>query len=399
MSPRVLQLCPFDIPDEPSSGGQIRIEAIARAYSQAGCIVDRCCIVTRARDARRSMDLIMSWRDRVRRKHLGKPNNLGQIRQHWASQANLRLHRQLADRVKLPYQIVHIEHPWGMALIRSLKTHPMLANARIVYSSHNIEHELFESIAKEDGNWNQAAQKIALEIRQIEEDAAAVADITWAVSKSDAERLSPFSKRCVVAPNGCRELPEQPQPSIFTGLRGRYALFIGANYLPNINGFLTMLGDDLSFLPSGTAIHTIGTCAEKLLLHEAYHPWLKSERLQHHGKVSLDVLDSALLNAGVILLPILSGGGTNLKTAEALASGRTVIGTTKAFSGYEDWMQMPAVHLADEPAVFRNSLANILAQPVTNQLQHQRRGLTWTSVLGPALDETLKIQQNPRSQS
>lgn len=394
MTPRVLQVCPFDIPDQPSAGGQIRIDAIAKAYREAGYSVDRTCVVTRRRDARRPMDLIMPWLDRVRRKHLGKPGNLGQIRQHWATQASQRLHKQLAARLEHTYAIVHVEHPWDVALICAMRKHPMLARARIVYSAHNIEHELFESVTREQGHWNRAAQQLAQEIRQIEEAAAAAADITWAVSLADAEKLTPFARQCILAPNGCRELPTHAPLSLFSDLRGRYALFIGANYAPNINGFLSMVGNDLSFLPSGTSIHTIGTCAEALKHHAPYQPWMGSGHIRHHGKVSTALLDSALLNAGVILLPILSGGGTNLKTAEALASGQPVLGTTKAFRGFEVWLRAPGVHQADQPDVFRDNLVKMLLTFSTAQPAPRRQELTWSAALRPAMEETLRNTLN-----
>jgi len=339
----------------------------------------------------------MPWLDRIRRKHLGKPGNLGQIRQHWAAKASHKLQKQLAARLERAYDIVHVEHPWGIELIGSMRHHPMLTHARIVYSSHNIEHELFESITREQGHWNRAAQQLAKEIRQVEEAAAATADVTWAVSLADAAQIAPFSRHCIVAPNGCRELPIHAPPSLFSDLRGRYALFIGANYTPNINGFLNMLGNDLSFLPAGTAIHTIGTCAEALKLYAPHQPWMAIDKIHHHGKVSTMLLDSALLNAGVILLPIISGGGTNLKTAEALAAGRPVLGTSKAFRGFEVWLRTPGIHLADHPDVFRDNLAKLLAIPATGQTASRIQGLSWMSTLRPAVEETLKATLNSTS--
>lgn len=389
MTIRVLQVCPFDIPDEPSAGGQIRIEAIAQAYRAAGCIVDRSCVVTRKRDARRPLDIVMPWLDRVRRKHLGKPSNLGQIRQHWAALTSQRLQSQLGARLTHSYQLIHIEHPWDVALMASLTQHPLLANAQTVYSAHNIEHELFESIAREQGNWNIAAQNLAQEIRKIEQDAAKHTDFTWAVSDSDAQQLRPFARQCIVAPNGCRSLPDHPHPTQFDKIRGRYALFIGANYAPNVNGFLNILGEDFSFLPTGTSIQTIGTCIESLQNHEPHRHWLQTGQLRHNGKVTEQELDSALLNAGVILLPITSGGGTNLKTAEALASGRQVLGTSKAFRGFDDWKNGQGVHLADSPEIFRDSLAKILCMASCSSPTTKRLGLNWSTALQPAIEMTL----------
>lgn len=393
MTIRVLQVCPFGIPDEPNTGGQIRIQAIAQAYQDWGCIVDRCCIVTRPRDVNGQLDILLPWQDRIRRKHLGKPDNLGQIRQHWASKASHNLQSQLSARLNKqggePYQIVQVEHPWDAHLLISLKSHPMIFDARIVYSAHNIEHELFESVAKEAGYWNRAAERLAEEIRSIETMAASVSDLTWAVSEYDQEKLSRFSNRCIVAPNGCRQLPKHPLISRFSEIKSPYALFIGTNYAPNIKGFLSLVGDDLSYLPSGTSIHTIGSCAELLQKHPAHQPSLRSGQITHHGKLSQAEVDSALLNADVILLPILSGGGTNLKTAEALAAGRQIIGTSHAFRGFEQWQGAPGVQLADKPDIFRNHLSKVLASPQMYPPMPQRNELCWSAALRPALEQTL----------
>lgn len=333
----------------------------------------------------------MPWFDRIRRKHFGKPSNLGQIRQHWATQASDRLQRQLAAQLTHSYQIIHIEHPWDVALIASLKQHPLLTKALTVYSSHNIEHELFESVAREQGYWNLAAQHLTQEIRNIEQAAAATTDITWAVSDRDAQQLRPFARKCIVAPNGCRDLPERPRHTQFDPIRGQYALFIGADYAPNISGFLTALGDDLSFLPAGTSIQTIGTCIKSLQHHVPHRPWLLTGQLHHNGKVAEQELDSALLNAGVILLPIMSGGGTNLKTAEALSSGRQVLGTSKAFRGFDAWKNSRGVHLADSPEIFRDTLAKILCDASCSRPEPRRQGLNWSTALQPAITQTLDL--------
>lgn len=391
MSVRVLQICPFDIPAEPASGGQIRIEAIAQAYRAAGCQVDRCCIVTRARDVRRPLDLRLSWIDRIRRKHLGKPGHLGQIRQHWATQGAVRLQHQLSEKLTSRYQIVQIEHPWNFKLIDDIRRHPMLDGARVVYSAHNIEHELFRSVTTEQGQWNSAARRLAAEIEAIETAAAAGADLVWAVSEQDAERLRSSARQVLVVPNGCRTLPTQPKPSKFDTIRGRYALFVGTNFGPNVNGFLSMIGDDLSMLPQGTSMHTIGTCADVLSLHRPHAPWLHDGTLVHHGRVGADELDSALLNAGVILLPILSGGGTNLKSAEALLSGRPVLATSMAFRGFEPWLTAPGVHVADRQDDFLRALNRILSTPQdalgTTDIRHE---LTWPRILAPAVQAALQ---------
>lgn len=392
MAARVLQICPFEIPQEPRAGGQIRIEAIAQAYRAAGCEVARCCVVTRQRDARRPLDLVLPWFDRVRRKHLGKPGNLGQIRQHWAASRNQALQRQLAAHLQgqPPYQIVHVEHPWNFSLADTMRQHPSLAGARLVYSAHNLEAELFRSVVTEQGHWNQAARRLRDEILQVEMTAAARADIVWAVSAHDAHQLADAARHVLVAPNGCRALPDRPKPSQFDAIQGRYALFVGTDYGPNVRGFLNMLGDDFGHLPVGCSVHTIGSCANVLKAHPAHARWIAEGRLVHHGKVDADTLDGALLQAGLVLLPILAGGGTNLKTAEALVSGRPVLGTSHAFRGFDDWQTSPGVHVQDQPSAFRPLMAELLARPSHSIARSDvHHSLLWPSTLGPAVRQTL----------
>ncbi|MBI5333748.1 MAG: glycosyltransferase [Burkholderiales bacterium] len=391
MPARVLQLCPFDIPDAPTSGGQIRIAEIARAYRARGCDVDRSCVVTRSRDMRRHLDVRMSWWDRTRRKHLGKPSNLGQIRQHWSAVNGGSLARQLSQKLHGHYDVLQVEHPWDFALARQLRSHPALSRAVVVYSSHNIESEFFESVLKERSQWNVAAVRLRQEIEQLEREASSGADIVWAVTQHDLEFFSRSAAACVLAPNGCRELPSQPPPSAFTALQGRYALFVATGGSANVNGFVSMLGGDLSFLPPGTAIHTVGSCGEPLA--QLFPSSKVRGTLVHHGVVDQATLDSALLNAGVILLPIRSGGGSNLKTAEALASGRPVIGTRHAFRGYEDWARLPGVYIADDPQTFRTAIARSLDAALPPHLPPPgpRPSLAWSQTLAAAVERTLGL--------
>lgn len=393
MTLRVLQVCPFGIPEEPSSGGQIRIAAIEAAYRSAGCAVDRCCVVTRERDARNPLDIVMPWWDRARRYHLGKPGNLGQIRQHWAAEKGSLLQRQLAMKLTERYDVVHVEHSWDVELICRLRGHPSLKQGRLVYSSHNVEQELFESVVRERGEWTAAAQRLAKEIGSIEHAAAARADLIWTVSQHDANVLGRTGTPCVVAPNGCRTLPDDASDPAFTHLPGPYAVFVGANFAPNVHGFLGMLGNDLGFLPAGASVHTIGTCAEALKSHTPHQPWIKARRLVHHGRVPQEKLDAALRLATVVILPITSGGGTNLKTAEALSTGHSILGTHQAFRGFEDWMHTPGVQVEDSPEAFRLKLAKLLTG--TNTPKHtqvaDRSDLTWSHVLQPALEKTLAL--------
>lgn len=82
--------------------------------------------------------------------------------------------------------------------------------------------------------------------------------------------------------------------------------------LPHVNAHLTIVGSGMEQLKK-----TIKIDCNKLTIH---------------GKV--DKLDSFYLNADIIILPIISGGGMKVKTAEALMWGKYIIGTKEALEGY-----------------------------------------------------------------
>jgi hypothetical protein len=56
------------------------------------------------------------------------------------------------------------------------------------------------------------------------------------------------------------------------------------------------------------------------------------------------------------MLPITTGGGSNLKAAEAILSGRKIVATQYAFRGYEEYLELPNIYLADAEPEFKKSL-------------------------------------------
>ena len=90
--------------------------------------------------------------------------------------------------------------------------------------------------------------------------------------------------------------------------------------------------------------------------------------------------------AHTFLLPIPHGGGSNIKTAEALYSGAYVIGTAAAFRGFEDFLDLPEVVVARSPAEFQTSIQTVLARPKKLASMHaealaKREALLWDRCL------------------
>jgi hypothetical protein len=82
-------------------------------------------------------------------------------------------------------------------------------------------------------------------------------------------------------------------------------------------------------------------------------------------------------------LPITIGEGSNLKTAEALESGRPIVGTSKAFRGFESALTLPHVTVADSPIDFRRAVRAVMNKPrYKNGTPHEIRSLFyWDNTL------------------
>jgi glycosyltransferase involved in cell wall biosynthesis len=101
------------------------------------------------------------------------------------------------------------------------------------------------------------------------------------------------------------------------------------------------------------------------------------------GIRSNDELNKLIASANVILLPIPYGGGSNLKTAEALVSGRPVVGTTKSFRTFESFANSRNVVIADDVDSFREACFNFVSEKLPTVYRYGHEKLMWENTLLP----------------
>jgi len=240
-------------------------------------------------------------------------------------------------------------------------------------------------------------------IEQTERNAVREADLVTVVSQSDFDVFSEWgAKKVLLAENGIspwttsasqREAWSKKLP------RGKWPLYVSSAHPPNFLGFAEALAWNLGAIPPDSRLVLAGGAAAfieqqfipSLAQAEAAPPQVNQVRfaaLNESRICSLGVLPEADLNAvkslaSAFVLPIASGGGTNIKTAEALMSGAYVIGTPLAFRGYESFMDFPTVRIANTPQQFSDALREILApSQITPSLSADQLravdGLNWT---------------------
>jgi hypothetical protein len=253
--------------------------------------------------------------------------------------------------------VIALEQPWLLpAVMRLRREHPSHA-FKLVYSSQNIEAPLKRDVLA--GHPPAQVEAMAARIEARQREAAASADLTIACTQDDARVLGTFgASRVVVASNGIVRRRVDPQHlKDWKWLLGgkRFALFVGSAYPPNGVGFWEMYSPSLAFLAPDQRILAVGGVAGLLPQHAEYQRWkgINASRLDLAGIQSEEALAALLALASCIVLPITRGGGSNIKTAEAIYARKPVIGTGKSFRGYEFAVALPHVYRTDEPAEFR----------------------------------------------
>lgn len=267
--------------------------------------------------------------------------------------------------------IIQLEQPFLWPVVRAIRAAGVCSDTPVIYSSQNWEAPLkYEMLIKSDVAKLKAREVydyiIALERELVSASAAVVT-----VSESDAEQYRKIAPETpiFVVPNGVSR-PVDPTPDaqelieIYDG--EKYLLFVGSAYPPNIEGFVNLvLKKGLFFRPPVKSLAICGGVSHGVFNDPRYQSLLhaNSRRVQFFPEVTDHGLEALKRGSHAILLPIQFGGGSNLKTAEALASGKWVVATSVAMRGFSEFIGQPGVIIADTPDAFRSAIIEVLAKP------------------------------------
>jgi glycosyltransferase involved in cell wall biosynthesis len=377
----------------PRHGGQVRLAEIIAAYRRAGFSVQNINLydLSAATGQRMGPHDFAYPRDTPWRAWDGKAIPLVDDLTSGRYAANdADAYERITRAVRGAPAVIHLEQPWLLPLVQRWKQEGRFGAAKLVYGSQNIEAPLKQAILAHYGIAEAGA--VADDIDRLERQASQEADLVLAVSASDQAQLSAMAgKPVVLAANGIAAWKASPEA--VASWRRRlpstpFALFVGSAHPPNISGFFQSLGDSLGFLPPDRTICIAGSVGPQIVEHPEFRRWapLNQSRVQVLGLLDDDALAAVKTLAHLFILPIHEGGGSNIKTAEALYSGKHVLGTPVGFRGFDDYLAMPGVHRAETPAAFRTQLRALLdapALPADLGWQAQRQKLLWQHTLEP----------------
>ncbi len=294
--------------------------------------------------------------------------------------------------------VIMLEHPWLWPVVNEYRT-KICKQIPVIYNSHNLEIALKRAFkVKEKLN---ISEKILTMIEALERDCVLNAVATTACTDEDRDAfLAMGAELAVTVANGTDykqrdHLMNMLPPGIPKD--ASYALFVGSYHPPNISGFLNLLGPHLPRLRAHQRFVVVGGAGHSIHdgLRGSGREILMEGRFIHLGMAPQLVLEAVIANASVIALPIQYGGGSNLKTAEALLSGRRVVATRHSMRGFPGMQEMKNLRVVDE-ADFGPTVLEELSKPFSVNYDDLPVHLLWENTTLPLRDILSKIRNTAR---
>lgn len=313
----------------------------------------------------------------------------------------------IKDRIKeslLNYSIdaIHCEQPWLFKIALFLK-HNLLTNSiKLIFGSQNIESDLKGKILDAANVSSHDVELAVSKIRYLEEYAIQNADVILAVSEYDYNYFSnnlgsSGNKELLLIPNGIdRNRFNNSDLSVLDNIPEKYFVFVASGHPPNMTGFGEIFKNSLAFLPIDFPIVVIGSVCYLFESNTEYNNWkgINEHRLLKLGMLSTEQMNAVILNSNGVVIPITEGGGSNLKTAEALFSNCPVVATQKAFIGYEEFISSDGVSVVSSSDEFIDKMRELMNFNV--KLRYQRQNLdllTWDNIVSKYSDLLLGVPE------
>jgi polysaccharide biosynthesis protein PslH len=221
---------------------------------------------------------------------------------------------------------------------------------RWAYLAHNVEYRLYAAEARHGGASGWANAREARLLEPVETALAGSADQVWTLSDDDAATLADMGAAGRTRTFDLLPItvPQTAPPN------GEVDVAILGTWTWNANraGLKWFLADVCPHLPPSLAVEVAGAGSESL---DGTPPGVRMR-----GRVP-EVMPF-LQRARVVAVPSVRGEGVQIKTLDAIASGRPVVATPIAIRGIDELP--PTVVVAEEPRDFAARLAEAAAAPV-----------------------------------
>lgn len=358
MRKKVLVVSTYPI-KEPQHGGQKRLSAMVDAYVKVGYTVKSVGVFDKAVYKDHTSDDIS----------LGIASAVKIRKSPWTGDivcgraiiddphVKEAMTRQL---VEFAPDIIHMEQPFVY-----LGLEPLLAelglSPSIIYGSQNVEGPMKREILESQHEPESEIREIVKLIDECERRLVKRCDLLTACTTSDLAvywSMGANKKKTVLSQNGINrsyttESDKRHWENVYkkNGIVTK-VLFIASAHPPSITGFVDMIGKGLGFLAPHQRMMIAGSVSDyfrsvfdsgNLDIGDSTF-WIRAVPC---GRLSEASLGALIESCDVIVLPITEGGGSNLKTAEAIIANKKVVATSHALRSFEWAAKLPNIWVAD----------------------------------------------------
>lgn len=281
-------------------------------------------------------------------------------------------------------QIIHLEQPLTYLGLKPLLKELGIA-PKLVFGSQNIEAPMKKEILEGAGFPKEQIVRAVKTIEEVEAELTRDSVLVAACTTEDQNaHLKMGASKVVLAPNGISDIVTNKQSMQHwenhfnsAGITQK-VLFVGSAHAPNWTGYQEMVGKGVGFIPHTARLVLAGSICdyfereivEDSLDIENVTFWL---RAYSAGRLSEASLCALIKQSDVMLLPITEGGGSNLKTAEAILANKKVVATTHALRSFEWFEDFPNVWVADTKQKFQEAIVAALNTPFVKRTAQQEK--------------------------
>ena len=227
---------------------------------------------------------------------------------------------------KEQFDVVQLEVLFMAPYVETIRAH---SKAMIVLRAHNVEHKIWERVAKETRSpikrWY--INHLAKTLKEFELNALETVDGVAAITRKDAAFFRKYcSKPVIDIPFGV--YPEQFTPKYEISGKPKFYHIGSMNWMPNEEGIRWFINE---VLPK-----TVEKVPDFVyhLAGRSMPEWLTTMKDPHVDVIG-EVPDAKefVTNHDVAIVPLLSGSGIRIKIIESMALGKTVITTRVGAEG------------------------------------------------------------------
>ena len=249
------------------------------------------------------------------------------------------------------YDLVIIDHS-QLSWLRKL----INPQTNLIFIAHNVEHENYQENSDHASNliaklvYQREANLMATQENQLATRARQVWTLTNYDAKYFAQFKAPHKSKVFSLPPGKGKLQDKPLQKLYDiGLLGSWS------WQANREALQWFFAEIYPLLHPDFSIYIAGKGAD----------WVREKYPQVNYLGVVPDAQEFMAQAKVIAIPTLSGGGIQIKTLDALASGSLIVATTVALRGINE---PPAtVQIADNPKEFAHYLENAVTSTTLEQ--------------------------------